>query len=95
MRREASGDDDGAERHKRYTIYEYELRWNDEDPEPFDATRPTQTTRLKLVGQKTLLLNGEDVDRQPYLAPYYPDKRHCIIQGTQLLCAHGEDSISL
>jgi hypothetical protein len=38
-----------------------------------------------LIGQKTLILNGEDILREPYLVPYYPSANHTVITGTQIL----------
>ena len=98
---EEGKDDEDIKKHKRYVIYEYELNWNDEEPhyqkeyDQYDPGNPGETTRLKLIGQKTLLLNGEDVVREPYLVPYYPSENNTIISGTQILCAHNKNSISL
>ena len=61
----------------------------------FDPLNPGETTRLKLVGQKTLLLNGEKVGRKPYLVPYYASGHNTIISGTQILSACGKNAISL
>lgn len=80
-------DDEGTKKHKRYVIYEYELNWNDDEPIKYDPAHPGTTTRLKLIGQKTLILNGEDVLREPYLVPYYPSEQHTVIAGTQILSA--------
>lgn len=85
---EVGQDDDEIQKHKRYVIYEYELNWNDEEPIDYNPEKPGETTRLKLIGQKTLILNGEDVLREPYLVPYYPSEHNTIISGTQILSAH-------
>jgi hypothetical protein len=77
-----SDDDDSIKKHKRYVIYEYELNWNDEEATTYDPENPGETTRLKLVGQKTLLLNGEDTLSEPYLVPYYASGHHTLISGT-------------
>ena len=71
-----------------FRIYEYELTWNE--------LKPTKkTTHLRLVGRKQIIFNDEKVNRYCILAPYYPDNNNYIINGTQLLNAHGENSIVL
>ena len=48
-----------------------------------------------MVGQKTLLLNGEKIGRKPKLVPYYQSGHNTCIAGTQILSACGKNSISL
>lgn len=79
---EEDADDDGTNKHKRYVIYEYELDWNDDEPITYNPEDPDESTRLKLIGQKTLILNGEDILREPYLVPFYPHSNSTIISGT-------------
>jgi hypothetical protein len=71
-----------------YRIYEYELTWNELDPKK-------ATTKLRLVGRKQIIFNDEKIDRYCILAPYYNNNNNYIINGTQLLNGHGENTIVL
>ena len=83
-------------RHRRYQIYEYELVWNEKDPKKYKAANHSGT-RLRLVGQKNLIFNGEFLDhgRNPILVPLYSDPSNCLIEGTQLLDDHEDFVIPL
>ena len=77
-----------------YQIYEYELVWNEKDPKKYKAANHSGT-RLRLVGQKNLIFNGEFIDRNPILVPLYSDPSNCLIEGTQLLDGHEDYVIPL
>jgi len=84
----------GIQRHRRYQIYEYELVWNEKNPKKYDEAHHSGT-RLRLVGQKVLIFNGDMIKRNPILIPLYSDHSNTLIQGTQILDDHEDYVIRL